>query len=126
MARNLQVWFNVATAQLGTPLGLTARRRGWRHVLVALVTTAAALADGGFKNGSMREGSKGQVCLPVKERKKERKKRGGVATSEHLLPRVRVHWEPKVVVHPTVGAWGCGGQSAAPGLQKNRSEPTTT
>ena len=72
MARNLQVWFNVATAQLGTPLGLTARRRGWRHVLVALVTTAAALADGGFKNGSMREGSKGQVCLPVKERKKKK------------------------------------------------------
>ena len=124
MARNLQVWFNVATAQLGTPLGLTARRRGWRHVLVALVTTAAALADGGFKNGSMREGSKGQ-SLFASERKKI--KRGGIATSEHLLPRVRVHWEPKIVVHPTtVGAWGCGGQSAAPGLQKNRSEPTTT
>ena len=66
------------------------------------------------------------VCQLKKERKKERKKRGGIATSEHLLPRVRVHWEPKIVVHPTVGAWGCGGQSAAPGLQKNRSEPTTT
>ena len=83
MARNLQVWFNVATAQLGTPLGLTARRRGWRHVLVALVTTAAALADGGFKNGSMREGSKGQSLFASVSSERKKIKRGGVATSEH-------------------------------------------
>ena len=84
MVRSLQVWFNVAAAQLGTPLGLTARRRGWRHVLVALVTTAAALADGGFKNGSMREGSKGQ-SLFASERKKERKKEKGWCCDERAL-----------------------------------------
>lgn len=89
MVRSLQVWFYVAAAQLGTPLGLTARRCGLRHVLVALVTTAAALADGGFRNGSMREGSKGQ-SLFASERKRKLK-RGGVATSEHFLPRV---WAP--------------------------------
>ena len=68
MVRSLQVWFNVAAAQLGTPLGLTARRRGWRHVLVALVTKAAALADGGSGMAACVREVRARVCLQVKEK----------------------------------------------------------
>jgi hypothetical protein len=71
MVRSLQVWFNVAAAQLGTPLGLTARRRGWRHVLVALVTKAAALADGGSGMAACVREVRAGVCLQVKEKEKE-------------------------------------------------------
>ena len=124
MVRSLQVWFNVAAAQLGTPLGLTARRRGWRHVLVALVTKAAALADGGSGMAACVREVRAGVFF-ASERK--RKRRGVVLRrASTFCLCVRVHWEPKIVVHPTVGAWGSGGQSAAPGLQKNRSEPMTT
>jgi hypothetical protein len=109
-----------STWELSTPLGSTARRRGWRHVLVALVTTEAALADGGSRMATRAsEVEVKGVCKCTNEKKK-----GGVAMSEHTLSCGVPYGAQNS--HPTVGAWGSGGQSAAPGLQKNRSEPTTT